>query len=252
MYRIKIIYFKIKTKKLFLFFAILGSIPGCTGFTKNLPQVIFRGQTEDEAFGYVMYLIKKISWYKENGYKIWLPEHEEFEKLRKNHDAISTINVDYLKKIFSSQAYNASAFAESLKVICKARGRVNRALQKLAVLEKNWGFHLKPKYEITLTLYGMGGSYDPDRGKIIMLAVPGWVIKVERKARTIVHEIVHIGIEENIVKKYKLGHWQKERVVDLICSLYLKDLLPNYKPSHLNEKYGDRRIDAFVNEKTTL
>jgi hypothetical protein len=41
--------------------------------------------------------------------------------------------------------------------------------------------------------------------------------------------MVHIGIEKNIVKEYQLTHWEKERVVDLICSLAFGDILHNYK-----------------------
>ena len=48
---------------------------------------------------------------------------------------------------------------------------------------------------------------------------------VELLEMTIIHEIVHIGIEEPIVRKYNLDQWQKERVVDLICKLYLKDII---------------------------
>lgn len=35
--------------------------------------------------------------------------------------------------------------------------------------------------------------------------------------RTVVHEMVHLFIDD-LIKKYKIGHWQKERIVDLIFS----------------------------------
>lgn len=57
--------------------------------------------------------------------------------------------------------------------------------------------------------------------------------------------MVHIGIDKNIVKKYQLAHWEKERVVDLICSLAFENILNNYK---LQSK-GEKRLDAFVNNE---
>lgn len=62
--------------------------------------------------------------------------------------------------------------------------------------------------------------------------------------KSFLHEIVHIGIKEAIVKKYKLNHWEKERLVDLICSQYLNEVLPAYKM----QQKGDKRIDAFVDQ----
>ena len=40
---------------------------------------------------------------------------------------------------------------------------------------------------------------------------------------TIIHEIIHTGIEHLIVS-YGVKHWYKERLVDLICHHYFSDL----------------------------
>ncbi len=42
--------------------------------------------------------------------------------------------------------------------------------------------------------------------------------KRKHPAHTPVHELVHIGIEEIIVQRFKLSHWEKERTVDLVTS----------------------------------
>lgn len=49
-----------------------------------------------------------------------------------------------------------------------------------------------------------------------------------------------------IVKKYKLSHWEKERLVDLICSEYLDEVFPTYKM----QQQRDKRSDAFVDQRT--
>jgi membrane-associated protease RseP (regulator of RpoE activity) len=56
--------------------------------------------------------------------------------------------------------------------------------------------------------------------------------------------MVHIGIHENIVKRFRLTHWEKERVVDLICSIKFGDILRGYRI----QPRGERNLDAFVNE----
>jgi hypothetical protein len=59
---------------------------------------------------------------------------------------------------------------------------------------------------------------------------------------TAIHEIVHLGIEENIVRKYRLTHEEKERLVDLICEMRFKKLYPENDL----QKRGDSRIDEFI------
>ena len=218
---------------------------------EQMPEVVCRGQTEEEAFSFVMYLVKKLRWFNEQGYKISLPIHQDFEDLYRRPELLEGANEDFLKKIFYEEVYEASKFAPSLEVIGQTNATVQQALQKLAILERNWGFKIKPRYDIILTLYGPGGTYslEEEVGLVIIRIDEGLVPKSkERSTQTIVHEMVHIGIQENIVRNYNLSHWEKERLVDLICSLYLSELLPNY----VMQEKGDRKIDNFVNEKTII
>ena len=74
----------------------------------------------------------------------------------------------------------------------------------------------------------MGGSYDYDTGTIRL--------KVRRDGSSsrsidegLIHEMVHLGIEESIVRKYELTAPEKEAMVDQICQLWLGDLLPTYR-----------------------
>lgn len=114
----------------------------------------------------------------------------------------------------------------------------------MSVLKKNWGFSLLPTYEIVLTLYGPGADYDAQNGIIQLQTTPDGDFKRATNHELLFHEIVHIGVEEAIVEKYELSHWEKERLVDLICARYLNELLPEYQL----QTRGDARIDAFVDE----
>jgi hypothetical protein len=63
-------------------------------------------------------------------------------------------------------------------------------------------------------LYGLGGRYNLSTATVTLLTTE---FLKKPASETILHEIVHIGIEETIVNKYRLSHWEKERLVDLIC-----------------------------------
>jgi len=123
---------------------------------------------------------------------------------------------------------------------------INKAMSKFLELNKLWNFKTFPKYEILLTLYGTGGSFNANTGTVIMLTRRDGTFRRKRPHETIIHEIVHIGIHDIIVSRYKLEHWEKERLVDLICLYYFGDILPEYKL----QRKGDNRLDEFVNTVT--
>jgi hypothetical protein len=62
----------------------------------------------------------------------------------------------------------------------------------------------------------------------------------------VIHEMVHLGIEDNIVKKFKLEHWEKEALVDSICILKFGSLLTNYR----YQNNGNTKIREYINVET--
>ena len=54
------------------------------------------------------------------------------------------------------------------------------------------------------------------KSRIIMMTRKDGTFKEPNPAHTAVHEMVHMGIEEDIVKQYGLSQGEKERMVDLI------------------------------------
>lgn len=219
-------------------------------------KLIFRAETAEESFYRAINYIKKLDWYKEHGYDVVLPQHEAFKELytmsqQEINDSLR-LHHDYWKQLFISEVYDARDYELSLEKLKNFdKDNICQALQKFVDLEKNWGFKIPACYEIIVTLYGPGGSYWP-QGRILILPGAIDVLNSRWLVELIIHEMVHIGIEENIVRKYALEHWQKERLVDLICMLYLKNILSDYKPNSLNEKNGDRRIDTFVDLNAIL
>lgn len=206
-----------------------------------LPKIIFRAQTKEEAFSFILYLSKKLSWFKQNGYTIPLPEHQAFKNLYVLGEATKDEEM-LLKTVFYNEVYTFEDFTNGLQVISSIENIMSSVLERLYSLNQNWGFKLMPLYEIIVTLYGPGGNYNPDKGYVIMRVDKNGSFGRKPVLESVVHELVHIGIEENIVKKFKLTHWEKERLVDLICFTCFKDIVPNY----WMQKIEDTSIDTFV------
>ena len=54
-----------------------------------LPEIVFRAQTQKEAFSDCIYLMKNLKWFKENQYNVTLPQHKAFSKIYSNKQKIS-------------------------------------------------------------------------------------------------------------------------------------------------------------------
>jgi hypothetical protein len=93
-----------------------------------------------------------------------------------------------------------------------------------------YGFRTFGHYDVVLTLYGPGGGYDSSTGRITLFTDAEGHGRFDKPfAHTIVHEMVHIGIQKRIVEAKQLTHSDKERLVDRVCLLAFDDLLPGYK-----------------------
>ena len=207
-------------------------------------EVIFCAPTKEEAFDQALFYIRRLPFYIQNNYRVDLPKHKILTELYLKPEPLSDCDLNYLKNMFYTEIYDSTAYDKGLKEVQKTRELVEASFEKLAVLHENWDFKLMQQYKVILTLYGPGGSYDPSIGQIIIKTTSEG-IKLFDPEETIIHEIVHIGIQENIVQMYNLTQNEKERLVDLICSIYLKELLPLYKM----QERGDKNVDSFVTEE---
>ncbi|NOY35854.1 MAG: hypothetical protein GXP44_02985 [bacterium] len=205
-------------------------------------KIIIRAQAVDEEFGYLMWLLGRMAFYNEHGYKIALPEHPFFINISNHPDALKTLDMDEAKQIFQTEIYDLNYFKNGLHTINENINLAKNAIEKMAGWV-DWGFILFPAYEVKLTAYGPGGSYNYTNGNIIMKTTSSGKFK-RAPSRTIVHETVHIGVEESIVNKFKLTHTEKEGLVDAICVNYFGDILTDYR---IQER-GDKNIFNIVSK----
>jgi hypothetical protein len=112
-----------------------------------------------------------------------------------------------------SHEYESEYYETISKEIMDMWGKASQGLEDLRCVSD---FHLHDEYEISLTRYGVGGSYSVDTGRVIVNVRKR---DGERTVSVVKHEIVHMGIE-HLIQEYNVSHWKKERLVDLICEKY--------------------------------
>lgn len=205
------------------------------------PELIIRPSSVDEGYNRIVRTIRNLEYYKNNAYKPNLPDHPIFQKFTQPDADISSLYSEETKQIFVNEIYDTDSYRDMTERIENSRPTIEKALKRFLSLKEKWGFETHPSYQIVLTNFGVSGSYNSQEGIII--------ISTKSKgppSNIIIHEGIHIGIEENIVDKYDLTHWEKERVVDKICDLQFSDLLQDY----WFQPKADRNVDSYITSET--
>jgi len=178
----------------------------------------------DYEFERVKYTLKKLDWYTKQGYGPVLPKD------------ISKNSTDSEIKAQIEKEYNEDKYKDAIDKINKSYLPIKDEFSK--VLKKH--FDRVPDYFIVyLTNYGVGGSYDfPNKIIANVNQITGF--------RLIAHETVHLLIEDKI-KEYKVEHWEKERIVDLILNSKEFHFL-KYNDWQGNYNGAEKHIDPLFNK----
>lgn len=222
----------------------------CVGFfsfgqSKQVDVVI--PTAEDEA-NYIWQNIKDVVFFDRNGYSVTFPRLIYVDSLlnlsRKNQ--LNESDYNELEKRLADSIYSINDYSKGFDKIQNGISTIEYAITQLSNQEWGWDFQFFSYYTIKLTLYGPGGSYNNETGVIVLQAYPNGKFKgYNSQINTVIHEIVHIGLEKSIIRRYKLSHTQKERLVDLFVSIFFGDLLPDYKV----QEFGDKRLDKYFSKK---
>ena len=210
--------------------------------------VIPDAQNETE---YVWRTLEDIKFFEEHNYHVTLPKRVLIDELKTKSKKEMLSDTDYqnLEKFMFDSVYNREDYKLGYEKIEKEISILNEMVNQIPVSSYDWNFKEFEKYRVNLTLYGPGGSYNPDEGSILIFTTPeGGFKNYENPANTIIHEIVHIGIEQSIISKYGVPHSLKERIVDIFVSLNFRQYLPEYQIQDM----GDRSIDPYLEEVSDL
>ncbi len=226
------------------------SLISCDAKSQNGIQVnIPTAEAETE---YIWRTIQDINFFEKNNYQISLPKgaYIDILKSRAKENKLSDSDYSNLKTFIKDSVYRKSDYEQGYHKIENQRSLINTMISLLSQSERNWDFKVFDTYQINLTLYGPGGSYNPDEGSILIHTTPkGKFKQYDNPANTIIHEITHIGIEKSIINKYQVPHTLKERIVDKFVFLnFHTSYLPNYRIQDM----GEKRIDQYLKTKIDL
>lgn len=189
--------------------------------------------------------IRDIQFLESLQYEISLPAGALVEALVQKSKAEKLTNEDFeeLSQFVRDSVYQSHAYQQGYEKIVSNRELINQLIKRITSMSRDWEFAEFDTYQISLTLYGTGGSYDPEAGTILMYTTPqGEFKQYDNPANTILHEIVHIGIEESIIQAFDVPHPLKERIVDTFVSLACGQYLPDYRIQEM----GENRIDPYL------
>ena len=140
--------------------------------------------------------LAELDWYNSQGYKPRLPKGVSGKSSEKE------IQNQIIKE------FDKKKYKEVANQIALDFSTINKQLSKK--LKESFNKDIPITFFVYLTNYGVGGSYN----------LPNIVIfNINNKKgyKTIVHEIIHLLIE-TWIQKYKIQHWEKERIVDLVLN----------------------------------
>jgi len=149
-------------------------------------------------------------------------------KILNNQRLTSTEEAQVINS-FKADLYNEADYQQSVAVLRAAAMIADGQIDSLRRYQTAWGFFIPAHYKIQLTMYGPGGSYNPATGTITMLVPKDGQFSGDRRPiHTILHETVHIGIENRIIQRYGLVQSDKERLVDQFTKKYFSAVIPDY------------------------
>lgn len=197
--------------------------------------------------------INDITFFEKQGYTVNLPQAELIDSfiVKSKNGTFGNDDFQLIYELLESKVYNESSYKLALEKIYDKRQLIHEMIYQLASDKNDWAWDFKmfKQYHVVLTLYGSGGSYDPNTGSITLFTTEKGDFKnYEHPENTIIHEIVHIGIEKSIVEKHNLSHVEKEGLVDQFVYVMFEESLPNYKIQH----FGDTKMDELIKEKDDL
>lgn len=204
----------------------------------SLPKVTFQLNTLEQEIARVFNVIKEMEFYQKNNYHVDLPQIDK-KLLNKIKNCKKLTNKERVKlvRVITNEYDNFKKDKRILKIKRDLKKQEQKFFNKIPRLLK---IELSEEYHVYLTQYGPGGSYWLPRNAIVK--------NINSRGRyTIVHEIIHLMIE-NLIQKYKISHWQKERMVDL----YLSKIFDDYVLQNIEKLRGVKKVDGVFEKKYKL
>ncbi len=191
---------------------------------------------------YLYSCLLRYNFFIDNGYTDVFPSDVEFTSLlKKASDGF--VNYLEVEKFISEYSVDYECFyLDYFKYVDEVNNILRDNISLFNSLNKSFGFKIFSNYTLNISKYGPGGSYNSIDGIIIS--------KYNNKniVSNLLHEIVHIGLEDCIMKKYSFNHVTKEYIVDMFMKSNFGKYFSDYKVQSIN----DLEINSFIKNTITL
>ncbi|WP_394751264.1 hypothetical protein [Spongiimicrobium salis] len=197
--------------------------------------------------------INDIRFFEKQGYRIHLPKDPLMDSLivKSKKGAFGNEDFAAIYTLVETKVFNPKNYELAIQKVENQMDLMNTIIHEIDAEKSQWDWKFKmfDTYQVIFTLYGTGGSYDPDEGRITLLTnKEGEFMNYKQPANTIIHEITHMGMEYSLVRKHNLPHGLKERIIDTFVYLMFQEKLLEYKIQNM----GDNDIDQYLNTKKDI
>jgi len=230
----------------FLLFSCDSSGGGGSGGQASSVRFIVNTPTYRSEAEYVFNQIQQTVFFDSFGsaYDLNLPNVPLINSLKDRVRAGGTLNLndwDQLITLFRNDIFNLADYDRAIVAMNNAARIAEQHAYRFVRYNRRWGFFLPPEFNIHISLYGPGGSYNPFTAEMSVRVRDN---NIPTLLDVILHEAVHIGIEQNIIMRYNVSQNMKERIVDHFTVHLFDDILPNYRLQSM----GDPSIDVIFRE----
>ncbi len=222
---------------------VLAFLVSCQSNSQDRIQVNIPSAKTEAA--YIWRTIQDIQFFEAHNYQVSLPKGHLIEELKQKSKSGKLKNEDYkrLEKYVRDSVYNNADYLKGYEKIMSEIDLINKMINQINTSDFNWDFREFKIYTVNLTLYGPGGSFNPDEGSILIYTTStGQFKNYDNPSYTIIHEVIHIGIESAIISRYDVSHPLKERIVDTFVSLHFGNYLPEYRIQDMGEYRTDQHL----------
>jgi len=206
-------------------------------------QLIKRINSLEEEVAYGWNRLLRYDFYEKNGYNLSLPETKMMAKLLTwSRQGSLHQEAEELFRQVIEEDYKSDYYKEGLRALDTMGIDLEDLARTLDIYQEAWGFKPFDTYTIRLTKYGPGGSYDPKKGHIIIKVKEDGIASYRAPSEIILHEIIHIALEQAFVQPFDLNHLEKETLVDAFFMGHFLSYFPDYKI----QRQTYHRIDDYI------
>lgn len=103
----------------------------------NIPKIIVTQHNKKDSFNNLLYILRKMDWFRKNNYHVPLPKNKHFIELAENPEKVRTIDWKKYFDIFVSEVYKPIPLDKVQNMINEKKEFFDSVFTKLNILKNN-------------------------------------------------------------------------------------------------------------------